>query len=242
MEKKVLITGASRGIGRAIALAFSEEGNRLFLSAKERTEALLLVQKEAQEKGAFVSVFTGDLSEPSVQDALFQAATDFFGTPDILIHNAGQACTGLFQDMDDAALTRVIHTDLLSVLLLTRRFLPGMIKRQSGKIISLSSVYGETGASCEVAYSAAKGGISAFTKALAKELAPSHISVNAVAPGYIDTDMNAALSLEERQALTEEIPAGRAGTPEEVAALVRFLSEAPEYLTGQVIKIDGGWT
>lgn len=242
MDLSILITGAARGIGKACAEAFAEEGVRLFLAARTDSEALRAVRRSAEDKGASVAVFTGDLSDRETPALLYRAAEDFFGTPDVLVNNAGAAYTGLFQEMTEEDLFRLMNTDLLSVMQLTRLFLPGMIRRKSGRIINISSVFGRTGASCEAAYAAAKGGIDAFTCSLAKELAPSGIAVNAVAPGFIDTEMNGRLTPEEKAQLFEEIPAGRPGTPEEVAALVRFLAEAPLYLTGQVITIDGGWT
>ena len=242
MDLSILITGAARGIGKACAEAFAEEGVRLFLAARTDSEALRAVRRSVDNKGASAAVFTGDLSDRETPALLYRAAEDFFGTPDVLVNNAGAAYTGLFQEMTEEDLFRLMNTDLLSVMQLTRLFLPGMIRRKSGRIINISSVFGRTGASCEAAYAAAKGGIDAFTRSLAKELAPSGIAVNAVAPGFIDTEMNGRLTPEEKAQLFEEIPAGRPGTPEEVAALVRFLAEAPLYLTGQVITIDGGWT
>ena len=242
MDLSILITGAARGIGKACAEAFAEEGVRLFLAARTDSEALKAVRRSVENKGASVTVFTGDLADRETPALLYQAAEDFFGTPDVLVNNAGTAYTGLFQEMTEEDLFRLMNTDLLSVMQLTRLFLPGMIRRKSGRIIHISSVFGRTGASCEAAYAAAKGGIDAFTRSLAKELAPSGIAVNAVAPGFIDTEMNGRLTPEEKAQLSYEIPAGRPGKPEEVAALVRFLAEAPLYLTGQVITIDGGWT
>ncbi len=242
MDLSILITGAARGIGKACAEAFAKEGVRLFLAARTDSEALRAVRRSAEDKGASVAVFTGDLKDRETPALLYQAAADFLGTPDVLVNNAGAAYTGLFQEMTEEELFRLMNTDLLSVMQLTRLFLPGMIRRKSGRIINISSVFGRTGASCEAAYAAAKGGIDAFTRSLAKELAPSGIAVNAVAPGFIDTEMNGRLTPEEKAQLFEEIPAGRPGKPEEVAALVRFLAEAPLYLTGQVITIDGGWT
>ena len=242
MNRKILITGASRGIGRSSALQLAESGSRVILTCRERMEQLEQVSKELKALGAEPLLFEGDLSDPKNIDALYETASDFYGTPDILVNNAGVSVTGLFQDLPDETLKSVIDTDLISVMLLTRRFLPGMIRRRSGRIINVSSVYGRTGASCEAVYAAAKGGIDAFTRSLARELAPSNIQVNAVAPGYIDTEMNGHLSEEERNALCEEIPAGRPGTPEEAAKIIRFLADAPEYLTGQVITVDGAWT
>ena len=242
MSRKILITGASRGIGRASALALVKNSDRVILACRERMEELENVSKILKARGAETLLFEGDLQDTETIGALFHSASDFYGTPDVLVNNAGLSCTGLFQDISDADLLRVIAVDLTSVMLLTKKFLPGMIARKSGRIIQVSSVFGRTGASCEAVYSTAKGGIDAFTRSLAKELAPSNIQVNAVAPGFIDTEMNARLTEEEREALFMEIPAGRAGTAEETARLISFLAEAPEYFTGQILTVDGAWT
>ena len=160
---------------------------------------------------------------------------------DVLINNAGISHIGLFTDMTDDLWNRIIQTNLSSVFYCSRATLPSMISRKKGKIINISSMWGTVGASCEVAYSAAKSGIHGLTRALAKELAPSNIQVNTIACGAIDTAMNAQLSPEERLALEEDIPACRFGTPEEVASLAWDLAHAPAYMTGQIIGIDGGY-
>ena len=160
---------------------------------------------------------------------------------DILVNNAGVAHIGLLQDMTDEEWRKVIDTNLSSVFYCCRQAIPGMLHRKKGKIINISSMWGNVGASCEVAYSASKGGINSFTKALAKELAPSNIQGNAIACGVIDTRMNACYSLEEREALSQDIPAGRFGQPEEAAALIYDLACGHDYLTGQVITLDGGY-
>lgn len=160
---------------------------------------------------------------------------------DILINNAGISHIGLLQDMSIEEWNQVLNTNLTSAFSCSKYAIPDMITRKQGKIINISSVWGCSGASCEVAYSASKGGLNLFTQALAKELAPSNIQVNAIACGCIDTQMNACFSEEERATLTDEIPAGRFGMPEEVASLVLTLAEGNEYLTGQIITLDGGW-
>ena len=167
---------------------------------------------------------------------------DAAGDVDVIVNNAGVAHIGLLTDMDIDDWKRVTGTNLDSLFYTTKLFAPGMVQRGTGKIINISSVWGEAGASCEVAYSASKGGVNAFTKALAKELAPSGVSVNAVACGVIDTDMNRKhLTEEDLDALCDEIPEGRMGEAKEVAQLVLMVSQAPSYMTGQVITIDGGW-
>ena len=160
---------------------------------------------------------------------------------DILINNAGVSYVGLLTEMTPEAWDDLIRTNLTAVFLFSRLAAAEMVKRKQGRILNVSSVWGSQGASCEAAYSASKGGVDALTKALAKELAPSNIQVNAIAPGCIDTDMNADLSTEEKEALCEEIPAGRFGSPQEVADLLFSVAHAPAYLTGQIIGLTGGW-
>ena len=172
---------------------------------------------------------------------LFERIRKQFGTLDVLVNNAGVSYIGLLQDMSVQDWDKVIHTNLNSVFNCCKLAIPGMLSKKQGKIINISSVWGNVGASCEVAYSATKGAINAFTKALAKELAPSNIQVNAIACGAIDTEMNQWLEEEELISLVEEIPAGRLGRAEEVADLVYHLSYKDSYLTGQVIGLDGGW-
>ncbi len=239
MKRKVLITGASRGIGRAIAISFAKEGDDLFLTCKDNIEMLKDLKEELeQECGISCSVYSCDMSDFDKVKEL----SEHIGDIDILINNAGIAWIGLLTDMDIADWDNVISSNLSSVFYTCKLFVPSMVKRQSGRIINISSVWGNVGASCEVAYSASKGGVNSFTKALAKELAPSNIQVNAIACGVIDTDMNRKhLTKEDLDELEEEIPAGRMGDPLEVADLVLRVSESPSYLTGQVITLDGGW-
>ena len=172
---------------------------------------------------------------------LFGLIKKQFGALDVLVNNAGISYIGLLQDMSSEDWERVLHTNLTSVFNCSKLAIPDMIARKYGKIINISSVWGTIGASCEVAYSATKGGINAFTKALAKELAPSNIQVNAVACGAIDTEMNQFLEEDDLIALIDEIPTGRLGRAEEVADLVYHLGYKNSYLTGQVIGLDGGW-
>ena len=239
MKRKVLITGASRGIGRAIAISFAKEGDDLFLTCKDNIEMLKDLKRELEEEcGISCSVYACDMSDfDKVKELSGQV-----GDIDILINNAGISWIGLLTDMEPSDWDNVISSNLSSVFYTCRLFVPAMVKRHSGRIINISSVWGSVGASCEVAYSASKGGVNSFTKALAKELAPSNVQVNAIACGVIDTDMNRKhLTREDLDELEEEIPAGRMGDPLEVADLVLRVSEGPSYLTGQVITLDGGW-
>lgn len=240
-SKNIVITGASRGIGRAIALAFAQPGNNIIINCVKNAEKLNEVKEEITKNGANCLTFTGDISNIDDTHKMFELMHDNFGTTDILINNAGISVIGLFQDMTRTQWDNIINVNLNSVFNCCHFAVPDMIKKHSGKIINISSVWGIAGASCEVAYSSTKGAINAMTKALAKELAPSNIQINAVACGAIDTDMNAFLDEEETACLIDEIPTGRLGKPEEVAAFVKQLCDGNSYLTGQVIKFDGGW-
>lgn len=236
----VLITGASRGIGKAAALRFAREGWQVAVTCRTRTDELLTVQKEILSMGIPCLAFTGNMGDMDDCLRLFSQIHQELGPLDALVNNAGVSYLGLFQDMRIEEWNSLIQSDLTSVFCCCKLALPSMIRRRRGKIINISSVWGICGASCEVAYSAAKGGVNALTKALAKELAPSNIQVNAIACGVIDTAMNAGFCEEERQALMDEIPAGRFGTPAETAELVFDLAENHPYLTGQIIGLDGG--
>ena len=240
MNKTVLITGASRGIGRAIALEYAKKKYNVVICARNGS-ALENTANEVRALGASCLAVTCDVGKYADVERLFSEATGHFGDIDILINNAGISHIGLLQDMSIEEWNNIVNTNLSSVFFCCKLAIPGMVRKQSGSIINISSVWGVAGASCEAAYSATKGGINSFTKALAKELAPSGINVNAIACGAIDTDMNAFLSEDERASLIEEIPAGRLGTPAEVGSLVQSLCSDSGYLTGQVIQLDGGW-
>jgi 3-oxoacyl-[acyl-carrier protein] reductase len=244
MKKSVLITGASRGIGRAIAVAFAQAGYRVVITCSKSESALLQLKHTLEQKyQTEVLTSIGDISSYSYVESLFSQIREQWGGVDVVVNNAGISHIGLLQDMSIDDWNRIVTTNLTSVFSVCRLAIPYMLQKNpvEGKIINISSVWGNVGASCEVAYSATKGGINAFTKALAKELAPCNIQVNAIACGVIDTDMNRCFSEEERTALEEEIPAGRFGTPEEVAALALQLCTGNDYLTGQIITLDGGW-
>lgn len=249
-KKTVVITGASGGIGSAIAKKFAQEGYNLVLTCNKSTDSLEKLCSELQSlqnphtdgnPNFEYITYQGDLSVSNNVSELFSLVKEQFGYADVLINNAGISYVGLITDMSDDDWHNVIETNLSSVFYCCREAVPAMVSNKNGRIINISSVWGEHGASCEVAYSASKGGVNALTKALAKELAPSGITVNAVACGLIDTKMNSHLSDEEMSDLYDEIPAGRAGKPSEVAALVYELAGDNSYLTGQIITIDGGW-
>lgn len=242
MDKKcVLITGASRGIGRACAFTFARAGYHVFINCRNSVKELELVREQILSEGGSCQALPGDMGNSGDVSRIFQQIESSAKGLDVLVNNAGMAYIGLLTDMTDSDWDRILHTNLSSVFYCSRAAIPYMVSQKSGKIISISSMWGTSGASCEAAYSATKAGVNGLTKALAKELAPSNIQVNAIACGVIDTDMNAQLSEQERHSLMDEVPAGRFGSPREVADLVLDLAESHAYLTGQIIGLDGGF-
>lgn len=259
-QKSALITGASRGIGKAIAYEFARNGYNLYLTCKNNPDLLKDLKHEVENIESITGyspsqtedtpknsktnscvechIFQCDMSNAEEVKQLFQSIPSI----DIIVNNAGISYVGLLTDMSVKEWHHVMSTNLDSLFYTSKFGVPKMLANHKGKIINISSVWGNVGASMEVAYSASKGAMNSFTKALAKELAPSNIQVNAIACGLIDTDMNACFSEEDLQYIIEEIPADRIGKPEEVAHLCLMLAEAPEYLTGQIITIDGAWT
>ena len=237
--KYALVTGASRGIGEAIATALAAEGYHLYITCRGSMEQLTeLSHRLSDTYSISCTPLFGDIGNPDDVEKIFQGISGL----DVLVNNAGVSYIGLLQEMSVSEWQQVMNTNLNSMFYTSRLAIPHMLQRKSGKIINISSVWGNCGASMEVAYSASKGGVNSFTRALAKELAPSNIQVNAIACGVIDTAMNGCFSPEEMDALREEIPADRIGKPAEVAQLVCSLLQAPSYLTGQIITLDGGWT
>lgn len=240
-KKTVLITGSSRGIGKAIAMKYAKKGYNVVINCKTNEELLLKVKKEIESFQTNCLAFVGDVGDYETCELLFEQIKKHFGSIDVLINNAGISYIGLLTDMKPNEWNQIIQNNLTSVFNCCHLAIPYMIHKQKGKIVNISSVWGITGASCEVAYSTTKGGMNAFTKALAKELAPSNIQVNAIACGAIDTEMNQFLSDEELLQLIDEIPANRLGRAEEVADLVYSITHKNQYLTGQIIQLDGGW-
>lgn len=240
MNRRVLITGASRGIGRAIAEAFAAAGDDLYLFCRNNIEDLDSFAGELENRhGISAKAFKCDVGDYDALKKVFEQIKEL----DVVVNNAGVTWMGLLTDMEVSDWKRLMATNLDSLFYVSKLSVPMMVKKHSGRIINISSVWGNVGASCEVAYSASKGGVNSFTRALAKELAPSGISVNAVACGVIDTDMNRNhLSEEDMEELRGEIPMDRLGEPSDVAQLVLKVAEAPAYMTGQIITIDGGWT
>lgn len=258
--KTVLITGASRGIGEAVARAFSANGYNViinYLSSEQKALRLKdelnmraasgvcaksTVVTEGIEATSVAEVYRADVGKLCEVEKMFDFAEKKFGGIDVLVNNAGVALKQkVLQDVTEDELDLLISTNLKGTFNCSKCAVPFMLERGEGRIINLSSIWGLTGGSCEVAYSTVKAGVIGFTKALAKELAPANIAVNAVAPGLIDTDMNAGLSESDKLAFCESVPAGRVGTAEEVARVISLLADFPLYVTGQIIGIDGGF-
>lgn len=241
-HKTALITGASRGIGRAVALKFAAAGYDIAITAAKSADELAATAEEIRALHVACRPFLADASSYGAMQEVFAQLSRDWGVPHLLVNNAGIASLGLFTDLTASEYERVIAVNLLSVMHCCHLAVPGMVRRGTGRIVNISSVWGICGASCEAAYSAAKSGVNGFTRALAKELAPSGIAVNALACGVVDTKMNREhLSSEELAALEQEIPAGRMASCEEAADAVWQLAACPVYLTGQVIALDGGF-
>lgn len=240
--RTAFITGASRGIGRGIALALARNGYNLALTCRRNKEDLDAFAQELHSR-YMIDVCTYQCNASSYPEvaSTIDAALAHFGKITLLVNNAGISKVGLLTDLSPEEWKELIETNLSSLFYHCKSILPSMLQKEEGRIINISSMWGSVGASCEVAYSASKGGVNAFTRALAKELAPSNIPVNAIACGVIDTDMNRIFTEEDRQALSEEIPAGRFAEPEEVGEAVLALAQMPAYVTGQIIGMDGGY-
>lgn len=238
-HKTALVTGASRGIGRAVAEALAGEGYHLYLTCRHsETELTQLSYYLSKTFSVSCTPILADMGNPQDVERVFAEISELT----VLVNNAGISHVGLLHEMSPQQWQSLMDVNLNALFYTCRLAIPLMLQRHAGKILNISSVWGNVGASMEVAYSASKGGVNAFTKALAKELAPSGIQVNAIACGLIDTDMNRGFSAEDLEALRAEIPADRIGQPEEAARLVLALLNAPDYLTGQIVTLDGGWT
>jgi len=240
--RPVLVTGASGGIGAAIARRFALGGCPVALHCAAHAERAEALAEELRELPAYARVYPADLTLPGEAERLYQSVKADMGVPGILVNNAGAALRGLFTDNTRADWQRLFALDLEAAAFLCREALPDFYARGSGAIVNVSSIWGARGASCEVAYSAAKAGLEGLTRALAKEAGPMGVRVNAVAPGVIDTEMNRGYSPEERASLAEACALGRFGRPEEVAEAVYFLAgDAASYITGQILTVDGGF-
>lgn len=242
MAGNVLVTGASRGIGRAAALLFAKEGWRVAIGYyKSESDALSLLNEIASFGGQAV-LCRGDLKDRAQAFQVVEQAENVLGHLDALINNAGSAQYGLLTDLTEKDWRQVCGANLDSAVYCTQAAARGMIKRHAGAVVNVSSMWGQVGASCEAAYSAAKAGIIGLTKALAQELGPSGIRVNCVAPGVIQTDMLSAISEETAEALRQDTPLGEIGKPEDVAQAILFLASArARFITGQILGVNGGF-
>lgn len=242
MGRTVLITGASRGIGRAAALLFAGQGYNVVVNYRASRAQAEELCAQIEKKGGSALALGADVSDRAAVEAMVEAAIGHFGRIDVLVNNAGIAGQQLFTDITEAEWDRMFAVDVKGMFHCCKAVLPGMIHRKEGQIVNVSSIWGITGASCEVHYSAAKAAVIGLTKALAKELGPSNIRVNCVAPGVIDTEMNAALAQEDRSALADETPLSRIGSPEEAAQAILFLAgEQSSFITGQILSPNGGF-
>lgn len=238
--KNVLITGASRGIGASMALLFGRSGYNVVINYRTRLKEALTIVKLIKDGGGNAIAVQADISDFSQAERLYWEAVDMFGAPDILINNAGISSYRLFQEISPQEWKDIFAVNVHGAFYLSKLALPSMIRNRSGVILNMTSIWGLVGGSTEVHYSATKGAVIAMTKALAKEVAPSGIRVNAIAPGAIDTGM-LNLSEEDRKILLEETPLGRLGQPEEIAQLALYLAgDAASFITGQVISPNGG--
>ena len=242
MKKTVIITGASKGIGAAMAILFARKGYNVVIGYNESYQLAKMLSSSLSSQGYNVVPIKVNVANKLETDILIKEAVYKFGSVDVLINNAGVAFNGLITDTEEFDFDKIFDVDLKGVFNCCKSVTPVMVNQKSGKIINISSMWGQVGASCEVAYSAAKAGVIGLTKALAKELAPSGITVNCIAPGLIDTSMNSNISVEDLNAFVEDIPLGRMGTAEDVAETALFLaSEGADYITGQIIGVNGGY-
>lgn len=247
MSKIALITGASRGIGRETSLKYARNGYDVILICQKSKDELTKLERELAYLNSSNMSFIRDISDFSQVSDMFEILQEHNMIPDIIVNNVGISHIGLLQDMTEHEWQKVINTNLSSVFNVCKCAIPYMLQKDHknscpGRIVNISSMWGNVGASCEVAYSASKGGVNSFTKALAKELAPSNIPVNAIAFGVVDTSMNGFLNDEERAEIMNDIPAGRFLSANEAADIIYDISLLNPYVTGQIITADGGYT
>ena len=240
MSKVAIITGASRGIGREIAKTLAREGIKVIANYNKSEEKAKELQEELKIENIDIDIFKADVSKRNEAKELVEYTLRKYGKVDILVNNAGISEYKMFTEETDEDWNRVINTNLYSAFVMCQEVIPNMVHNKNGCIINISSIWAMVSASYEVLYSISKAGMDGLTRGLAKELGPSNIRVNSVAPGAIDTDMNKNLTKEELKELEEETPLGRIGKPEDIAKCVKWLVE-DEFTTGQVISPNGGW-
>lgn len=236
----VLVTGGSKGIGAAIVKYLAENGYQVILNYNKSENSANEIKKELKEKNINIDIIKADVSNKEEIDLMINEIIKKYHKIDALINNAGISQEKPFLDLNDDEWNNIMNINLNSVYYCTKAVLPHMLNKEDGCIINISSIWGVTGASCEVAYSTTKAAIDGLTKSLAKEMGPSNIRINSIAPGIIDTDMNKNLSKEDIKNIKEEIPLNKIGRPEDIAKCVKWLIE-DNYTTGQVININGGW-
>lgn len=240
--KTAIITGASRGIGRATATLLAQNDYNVVINYNHSEDQAKALVNELTAQGLSAVCYKADVSDEAQAEALVRFTLDRWGKVDLLVNNAGVSASGLLIDMPIEQINDTIAVNLTGTIVMTQKVAKGMLSNQSGNIINISSIWGEIGGSCEAVYSATKGGIIAFSKAMAKELGYNGIRVNCIAPGIIDTDMNARLSTSDVQNIIDDIPCQRIGRAEDIAKAVLWLaSDEASYINGQVISINGGW-
>ena len=232
----ILITGASRGIGKEIARRLAQDGNAVIVNYNKSEEQAQKLQQENPN----IEIYKADVSQREEVHKMIENILNKYGKIDVLVNNAGISESKVFTDVTDGDWNKIINTNLYSAFCVTQEVLPNMIHNKKGCIINISSVWGIVGASCETIYSIAKAGMDGMTKSLAKELGPSNIRVNSIAPGIIDTDMNKKLTSNDIKNIEEEIPLGNIGKTIDIARCVKWIIE-DEYTTGQIISVNGGW-
>lgn len=239
-NKIILVTGASHGIGKAIAKFMAENNYTVVANYNNSLESAVQFQNELKEKNIHIDIFKADVSKRDEVKKMIDFIIEKYKKIDVLINNAGISSFNMFSDITDIEWNNVINTNLYSAFCVTQEVLPYMIHQKNGCIINISSVWGLVGSSCETLYSISKAGLDGMTKSLAKELGPSNIRVNSIAPGFIDTNMNKNLSQDTIDSIKEDIPLGRVGSPSSIARCVNWLVE-DDFTTGQIISVNGGW-
>ena len=240
MSKVAIVTGGSRGIGAEISRELARKGIQVIANYNKSEGCAKDIKSELEKESIDLDIFQADVSKRDDVKKLVGYAQEKYGKIDILVNNAGISEYKLFTDETDEDWNRVLNTNLYSAYAMSQEVVPGMVHNKSGCIINISSIWGLVGGSLEVLYSVSKAGLDGLTKALAKELGPSNFRVNSIAPGMIDTQMNANLSVQDLEHIKEEIPLGNIGKPKDIARCVNWLVE-DEYTTGQIISINGGW-
>ncbi len=240
-NKIVLVTGASRGIGREIAYTLAKEGHTVIANYNKSIDMANSLKEIANKENLNLEIYQADVSQRKEVSNMINYILNKYKKIDVLVNNAGIDQEKVFQDITDEDWNKIINVNLYSVFCVSQEVVPSMIHNKNGCIINISSIYGITGGSCAALYSATKAGIDGITKSLAKELGPSNIRVNSIAPGYIDTDMNKHYSIETVENIKNEIPLNKIGKSHSIANCVKWRID-DDYTTGQIISVDGGWS